>query len=209
MSRIFCIVGKSGSGKDTLYHKILSESRPNLIPVIPYTTRPKRSEEEDGVNYFYVTEKQLEEYERQERIIEKRQYQTVQGIWSYFTVRFDIQEDCDYLLITTLEGVQGLLKHYDKDLVHVVYLNLDEKIRLLRCIERESQQAAPDYAEVCRRYLADQEDFSPKNLSVFAHFHEICTDASTDDCLKQWNKILEEEQRVACDSFAPERNAQH
>ena len=88
MSKIFCIVGKSCSGKDTLYKAILEKCGPNLIPIIPYTTRPKRNDELEGVNYCFVTDQQLQAYESAGQIVEKRQYHTMQGLWSYFTLKF-------------------------------------------------------------------------------------------------------------------------
>lgn len=191
MSKIFCIVGKSGSGKDTLYHRILSCKKPDLVPVIPYTTRPKRSGEEDGVNYFFVTEEQLEKYEAENEIIEKRQYHTVQGIWSYFTRKFPLEEGKNYLLITTLEGVQGILRHYPADIVHIVYLVLEEKERLLRCISREAEQEKPDYLEVCRRYIADHEDFSESILESFQNIHTVDAMLSEKECLAQWWKLYQ------------------
>lgn len=104
MSRVFCLVGKSCSGKDTLYHHIL-ERYPELVPVIPCTTRPRRTGEVDGQNYRFVTQDQLRQYEAQGDVVEKREYHTAQGLWTYFTLRFQL--DTDRLLITTLEGAQA------------------------------------------------------------------------------------------------------
>lgn len=189
MSRIFCIVGKSGSGKDTIYHGILSEQEPGLVPVIPYTTRPRRTDEADGVNYFYVSEQELSRYEKEKQIIEKRQYQTTQGVWNYFTRVFEVAAGWDYILITTLEGVRGIIDHYGPEMVHVVCLHLEDRQRLLRCINRESQQEKPDYSEVCRRFLADQKDFSEEALKAFSHIHYIDTTGSLAGCLEQWREI--------------------
>lgn len=190
MSRIFCIVGKSGSGKDTIYHRILAEKPENLIPVIPYTTRPKRADEKNGVNYFFVTDEELESCRENDRIIELRRYHTVQGLWSYFTVKFPIDKTKDYILITTLEGVQGIIRHYGPEMVHVVYMDIDERERLLRCINREAKEAVPDYREICRRYIADYEDFSKENLAEFEHFHTINSGLPLEKCLEQWNEIF-------------------
>ena len=60
MSKIFYIMGKSSSGKDTIY-KRLSETMPELCTVIPYTTRPIREGEQDGVEYYFVGEDRLRE----------------------------------------------------------------------------------------------------------------------------------------------------
>lgn len=191
MSRIFCIVGKSCSGKDTLYKAILDVHKPDLIPVIPYTTRPKRNDEIEGLNYHFVSDEQLQAYERANQIVENRQYSTMQGIWSYFTLKFSIDESKDYLLITTLDGVRALIKHYGSKIVHIVYLYIDDRVRLLRCIDREARQSQPDYSEVCRRFIADQIDFSEDNLCQFKNIYRIDTRLSLDACVKCWEEIYD------------------
>lgn len=84
MGRIFCLMGKSSSGKDTLYAR-LSEKL-HFSTIVPYTTRPIREGEEEGREYHFITEKEVEEFEKQGRIIELRAYNTVHGVWKYLTV---------------------------------------------------------------------------------------------------------------------------
>ena len=45
-----------------------------------------------------------------------------------------------------------------------VYIEVPDGIRLLRAVKREENQKKPNYREVCRRYLADEKDFSEENL---------------------------------------------
>ena len=187
------MIGKSGSGKDTIYKEILKEADKHLVPVIPYTTRPRRADEIEGLNYHFVTEEQLACFQQQGRVMECRQYHTVQGIWSYFTLQFDLEKDSDYILITTLEGVDNIVRQYGAEIVHVVYLYIDDKERLLRCIQRESQQSGPNYAEVCRRFLADQQDFSEEKLKRGVHVHSVNTNQPLSQCIQQWNRIYQEE----------------
>ncbi|HBP25076.1 MAG TPA: guanylate kinase, partial [Oribacterium sp.] len=52
----------------------------------PYTTRPIREGEQEGVEYHFVTDAQMDRFEREGRIIEERRYQTVYGPWRYATV---------------------------------------------------------------------------------------------------------------------------
>lgn len=190
MSRIFCIVGKSSTGKDTLYKRIMEQDGERLTAIVPCTTRPMRVNERDGVDYKFFSAEEMERLERLGEVIEKRQYLTTQGVWNYFTLKFEVEKDKDYILITTLEGATKIMEHYGEDLVHVVYLYVDDKVRLMRYIERESKQANPDYSEVCRRFLADQKDFSEENLSVFKNFYPIDTNAEMDQCLAEWKKIF-------------------
>lgn len=191
MSRIYCIVGKSCSGKDTMYQNILARERPGLTPVVPCTTRPRRSGEVDGQTYQFVTEEQLAAYEAGGRVIEKRRYHTTKGLWTYFTLKFDLEPGRDYLLITTLEGAHGLIRTYGQEVVRLVYLYVDDRVRLERYIAREALQAAPDYSEVCRRYLADETDFAPDRLAEFPRLVSIDTAQSTEECLRRWDEILQ------------------
>ena len=188
MNRIFCLVGKSCSGKDSLCARIL-ERHPELVPVIPHTTRPRRTGEADGQQYHFVTQEQLRQYEAEGRVIEKREYHTVQGLWTYFTLRFAL--DAHRLLITTLEGAAALMDCYGPDKVQMVYLHVDDHTRLLRCLEREERQEHPDYTEVCRRFLADQEDFSQERLAQFPALHTINTREPLERCLAQWDALYQ------------------
>ena len=193
MGRIHCIIGKSASGKDTLFSSILSSNNGEIIPVVPYTTRPKRLYEKDGVDYVFVSEREMEELEKQGQVVEKRSYQTVHGTWYYFTRTFHMEEKKNYLLITTLEGAISLQRYYGSDLVCVVYLYLDDKDRLLRSIERESKQYKPNYSEVCRRFLADQKDFSDEKLGLIKNIHFINTGDGLEETIARWQVYYENE----------------
>ena len=188
MNRVFCLVGKSCSGKDTLYAHIL-ERYPELVPVIPCTTRPRRPGEVEGQTYHFVTEERLRQYEEEGQVVEKREYHTTQGPWTYFTLRFAL--DTDRLLITTLEGARALMDCYGPQAVRVVCLQVDDRTRLLRYVHRESRQQCPDYAEVCRRFLADQVDFSQERLDQVPRLDFIDTGGDIDSCLKQWEGIYQ------------------
>ena len=113
MGKIFYLMGKSSSGKDSLFKKI-KERIPELKNIILYTTRPIREGEQNGVEYHFVDENKLQEF-----------------------------------------GKENMIP---------LYVEVEDGLRLSRALERERQQAAPKYAEMCRRFLADSEDFSEKNL---------------------------------------------
>ena len=166
MGKIFCIMGKSSSGKDSIYRQIMEENELSLKPIIPYTTRPVRMGEKDGREYHFCSEETVRELEAGGKIIELRAYNTVYGIWKYFTVddgQIDL-EDSSYLYIVTLEGCVRIQKFFGKDRVVPIYIEVEDGERLLRAIERERQQEKPQYEEMCRRFLADASDFSEEKL---------------------------------------------
>lgn len=164
MGKIFMVTGKSATGKDTIYKRLLDNV--DLTTIVSYTTRPIRSGEVDGVEYYFVTVEQLKELEEQGKIIEQRAYSTVCGVWNYFTVndgQFD-QEDCNYILIGTLVQYEKMRNYFGPDRVIPIYIEVDGAERLIRSVTRERQQQEPKYAEVCRRFLADEVDFSEENI---------------------------------------------
>lgn len=165
MGKIYCMMGKSSSGKDTLYQKVL-ERLPQIHRVVPYTTRPIRAGEQDGVEYHFVDDKQLAELETDGKVVELRAYNTVHGIWKYFTVddgQIDLEQG-DYLLIGTLETYEKIREYYGAEHLVPIYIEVEDGERLARALERERRQAVPKYKEMCRRFLADEEDFCEENL---------------------------------------------
>ena len=165
MGKIYYLMGKSASGKDTVYKRLLAEC-PRLKTVVLYTTRPMRDNEQDGVEYYFTTDGQLEDFAKQGKLIEVRTYQTVFGPWSYGTVddgQIDLSGD-DYLVMGTLESYDKMRDYFGAEAVIPVYIQVDDGLRLIRAVNRERQQTEPKYKELCRRFLADEEDFSAENL---------------------------------------------
>ena len=166
MGRIYYVMGKSCSGKDTIYRR-LAERHPELCTVIPYTTRPIREGERDGVEYFFVDQTRMQEMKDSGKIIELRSYNTVLGVWNYFTAD-DGQIDLSahsYLLIGTLVSYRAMREYFGTEAVVPIYIQVEDGTRLERAIGRERQQASPQYEEMCRRFLADARDFSEENLA--------------------------------------------
>lgn len=166
MGKIFCVMGKSASGKDTIYRGLLAHKELSLCRVIPYTTRPIRDGEVDGDTYFFCSEEQVQELQDAGKIIELRTYHTVYGPWKYFTVddgQFDEQTG-NYLMIGTLETYGKIRTYFGEDRVIPIYIEVEDGERLIRAISREREQEEPKYEEMCRRFLADAEDFSEENL---------------------------------------------
>ncbi len=165
MGKIYYVMGKSSSGKDTIYKKLM-EAHPRFRTIVPYTTRPIREGERDGVEYFFVDKERLREMQEAGQVIEVRSYDTKCGVWTYFTAD-DGQVDLnahDYLVIGTLVSYQALREYFGEGKMVPVYIEVEDGLRLARAVERERRQAEPKYAELCRRFLADAEDFSEKNL---------------------------------------------
>lgn len=166
MGKIFCLMGKSSSGKDTLFKNLIKENELGLLPVVSYTTRPMRTNEVEGREYHFITKEQLEGYKAIGKMIEHRVYETVHGPWHYATIddgQIDLKSH-NYLMIVTLEAYNNLVKYFGEKKVVPLYVEVEDGLRLERAILRERQQLNPNYEEVCRRFLADSRDFSKERL---------------------------------------------
>ena len=71
--------------KDHIYEALLAEKDLKLAQVILYTTRPIRSGEQNGREYYFTDELKLVQLRLSGKLIEERVYDTVYGPWYYFT----------------------------------------------------------------------------------------------------------------------------
>lgn len=168
MGNLFVFMGKSATGKDSLYQSVVKR-HPELKEIVTYTTRPIRAGETYGKEYYFVTKDEMYEMQEQGKIIECRSYDTVMGPWFYFTAddgQIDLTADQDYILISTLEGYLKLQGVYGIEHIVPVYIEVDDFERLQRAVEREKGQKSPCVPELCRRFLADEEDFSEEKLQM-------------------------------------------
>lgn len=191
MGKLFVIMGKSAAGKDSLYKRLM-EQNAELKEIVSYTTRPIREGETEGKEYHFVTEHQMEELREQGRIAECRKYDTVRGPWYYFTAddgQIDFESGDSYVLISTLEGYEKLRHFYGKDNIVPIYIEVDDFERLERAVKRERQQKSPCVAELCRRFLADEEDFSEERLRAAEVSNRIINN-DLEQALKQMEKLI-------------------
>ena len=187
MAKLFYMIGKSSTGKDTIYREVISQSDLDLNPLVMYTTRPIREGETDGKEYHFVDENVLNELEKEGRVIEKRAYHTIHGIWTYFTVddeHADLNRK-DYLAIGTLESYAQIRNYYGEKLVVPVYIQVEDGLRLERALKREKQQPVPKYEELCRRFLADQADYAEEKLAKAGIDRRFSNDKDIMSCVEE------------------------
>ncbi|MBE5958818.1 MAG: guanylate kinase [Lachnospiraceae bacterium] len=197
MSKIFFVTGKSCTGKDTIFSILKDNSRLNLKTVVGYTTRPMRVGEQDGVEYFFVDEDKLNKLKDENKVIECRQYNTVHGIWNYFSVndgQIDLKNG-NYIYIGTLESYEKFVEYFGEEVVYPIYVEVESGERLARAVMRERKQDEPKYKELCRRFIADEEDFSEDKIlkaGIKKRYEnnvlEECVEAIEKDILKECSK---------------------
>ena len=162
MTTIHIICGKSGSGKDTVTKELLNRFNDKLIFDVGYTSRPMRDGEVDGVDYFFRPFKDVPTSD----LVEWRAYQVCDGIyWHYWHTKIKNPEVNDILTITTPDTIEKYAKTYGVENIRVYEIVCSPEVLFLRMSSREMHKTSPNYAELCRRYLSDIDDWnklSPK-----------------------------------------------
>lgn len=195
MHRIFYIMGKSATGKDKLYRNLLayfSENEPILKPLVLYTTRPMRTGEENGKDYWFVDRTSFLKMKEAGSVIEERTYDTIHGPWTYFTSSAGIDlTRHSYLGIGTLESFTKLAGYFGRERVVDLYVEVEDGLRLERAVRRERKEAEPKYQELCRRFLSDSQDFSEENLEKAGIERRFSNNEEFSDCLCALRQFIE------------------
>lgn len=146
---IFIISGQTASGKTTLALEIAK--RLKLERLISHTTRPMRIGEENGVEYHFITDEELENY----NLICRNVFHTIYGPWVYGLDIDNLDPKKHYVAILEAAGAKEL-KAMMGDSAQIIYINVLERTRKKRAYARENKKHDP---EIERRFKADAEDF--------------------------------------------------
>ena len=173
---IYCILGNSAAGKDTLVDNLISDKslqlyNPQLsfkrLPMV--TTRPKRPGEDDSMYKFVSDETFFQEYYRSDRLIEYRDYTTANGdIWSYGTyipydLTFDNLNGQNFVVACSPSQYLKYCEYFKDNLnfIYPIILHCRDTIRLKRYVDRLSNDASRDeIAEAVRRIVDDKDYFN-------------------------------------------------
>lgn len=131
-----------------------------------YTTRPMRAGEVEGREYHFITDEQADRFKADGKIIEMRAYNTVYGVWKYLLVddgNLDLKKH-NYVAVGTVESYCQARDFFGEKKVLPIYIEVETGERLQRALNRERKHAGPKYTEMCRRFLADEADFSMEKL---------------------------------------------
>lgn len=148
---IICIVGKAGSGKDTILKSVCDIAKNKVNPIISYTSRPMRQGEINGKDYYFITKEEFLNKIQNNEMIE---YTEFNG-WFYGIASDCLSEKIPNIGIFNPAGIK-CLRRYSNLKIYIFYITASSKIRLLRQLNREEE---PDVDEVIRRYQADNIDF--------------------------------------------------
>ena len=187
MGKLFCLIGRSCTGKDTIITKVLDsiEDRYNIKRLVYYTTREKRQGEEEGYTYYFTTDEEFLKYKEKGLVAESREYPAKFGNVTYYTLIEQLdnieKDDINYIATTTLIQFNSYRHHLGKDNVIPIYINSSYKDILSRYIKRLNDEETNgkivkdiQYIEICRRIVSEEEEYNSSNL----HKYGICATPS-------------------------------
>ena len=159
--KLVAIVGKAGSGKDYLLN-YLCDIYPDFNKIVSATTRPKREGEQEGVNYYYLSNEEFAKQVLEDKFLEA----TVFNDWCYGTQLSALNKDKLNIGVFNPTGIETLQQDNRID-TYVVEIKATDKERLIRQLNREED---PDVNEIIRRFKTDEADFADSDFITNAYF---------------------------------------
>lgn len=130
--KLLLILGRTGSGKDT-YAGFLEAM--GLKGVKSYTTRPKRTEDED--THIFITKEEAALFKNRVATTEINGYE-------YFATKEQI-DDADYYIIDPA-GVTYMLNKYPDINYKLIYIYAERGTRLERAVKRGNAEKEAKYS---------------------------------------------------------------
>lgn len=155
--KLVALFGKSGAGKDTIQNWMVSNLQ-DTHKLISYTTRPPRDNEVDNQDYHFISVEEFNYMKEKNLFLETTEFRG----WYYGTSIESLNENKINIGVFNPSGVKNILDNFQNQiLVFPIEIQAPNKSRLIRSLARENN---PDCLEICRRFLADEEDFSNINF---------------------------------------------
>lgn len=159
-NKLYVLIGKSGSGKSTIEQEV--DRLGVAHKIISTTTRKKRSYEINSVDYYFISQTVFNIYLKQGQYAEHSTYPTVWGDASYGINKNDIRlDEGNAIAVVNPHGYYQLVKNLGKENVIGIYIERDDRERILSAIKRDnSSNLKSILAEVLRRLETDEVDFA-------------------------------------------------
>jgi guanylate kinase len=142
--KLVIISGPSGAGKSTVVSQLIAESGLPLVLSVSATTRPPRSGEQDGVNYWFLTTEEFQNRMQHGEFLECKEV-FGRGYW-YGTLKETVKAGLDsgkwVILEIDVQGALTVLQHFPNAITIFVHPgSMEELERRLRARNTESEDA--------------------------------------------------------------------
>lgn len=159
--KLVAIVGKAGSGKDYLLN-YLCDNYKDFHKIISATTRPQREGEQEGVNYYYLSNEEFAKQILEDKFLEA----TVFNDWCYGTQLSALDNNKINIGVFNPTGIETLQQD-NRIETYVIKIDATDKERLIRQLNREED---PNVHEIIRRFKTDEIDFEDSDFTINAYF---------------------------------------
>lgn len=180
MNEIIVIAGFSAAGKDTIA-KLVSNSMKYKF-VISCTTRPKRDEETEGIDYNFISDNEMCSLALNNKLIEYREYNSVIGRWFYGIAKESIVNDEKYIVVVDIDGARALKKYFGNR-VKLIFIDASEPVRCKRASRNRKNFCIKEWS---RRYNDDIAKFPEETIKKE---FDLIVDNNSDDMFNAVEKI--------------------
>lgn len=156
---IIVISAPSGSGKTSIVKNILEEF-PELVFSISATTREKRENEKNGVDYFFLNKKEFEEKIKNNEFIEwEKFYDYYYGTFKSF-IDENIKKSKSVILEVDVKGALSIKKIYKSaNLIYIVPPSFEELVDRLKKRKTENDADLKKRIERAKMELSIKDKF--------------------------------------------------
>ena len=147
-SFIFVISGPSGSGKTTLLESLLKakQLKDKLVKPVSFTTRPRRPDEKDGRDYFFITKREFRQKKQEKKFLEWTRYLGYYYATSRDSLQRYLKQARHIILCLDLKGAFQIRKFYPQKTVLIFVMPpslgaLRQRIQIRRCQTKKREIA--------------------------------------------------------------------
>lgn len=191
---IIILTGLTCAGKDTAQDYLHTKGWGFIVST---TSRPKRVNEIEGKNYYYVTREEFQHKIENNEMLEHRKYNTlvdgIPDIWYYGVETCHVDPSKNLVAVLDNVGYEAFVSKFGRENIKLVWIDTDDELRKERNIARldynESEFVRRNIADTANfAYLKNEANFIINNSDTFERFYSYLDLMLSQ--LKESNNIL-------------------
>lgn len=137
---ILFLMGGSGTGKTTLSDALIKANPNKFNKIIPSTTRDKRPEETDTIDYFFINDEKYNE----SKFFEKVEYQFFPKKYGATENQLKKENNIWNVIVVSIEGYLSAMKYFRENTINNTKFVLLNLISNTPFIEREGRNSSSE-----------------------------------------------------------------